>query len=222
MATENEQGTATIKDNVISLEWRYAGGVIRMKAPAQSVLLLPALDVSKGAVTHYLTELIKTVLPSNITGIVIRLHEENLGTSPCFHYSHGLRHHDGNCQRIAHGHRSRIYIEENGRRSRYWEKLWSDRWEDIYLGSHDDLEGTYLINDIPHHRFMYEASQGKFELTIPEDHCYLLNTDTTVELLAEHLAQSMASEAIASSFTVHAYEGVGKGAIAKAGQSKFR
>jgi len=221
MPTDNDQGSATVQDGQISLEWRYAGGVIRMKAPEQSVLLLPALDVSKGAVTHYLTALIKTVVPANVTDVVVRLHEEDTGTSPCYHYSHGLRHHDGNCQRIAHGHRSRIHVEENGRRSRYWEKLWSDRWEDIYLGSRDDLEGTYLIDDIPHHRFMYESSQGKFELTIPEDHCYLLDTDTTVELLAEHLAQTMAAEAVASSFTVYAYEGVGKGAIAKAGQSKF-
>lgn len=218
---DSELGEVTVKEGQLSLEWRYEGGVIRMKAPEQSAFLLPAVDVSKGAVTRYLIKQVREVLPDNVQQVLIRLREENIGTSPYYHYSHGLRYHDGDCQRIAHGHRSSIAIYENGRRSRFWEKVWADRWEDIYLGSHADLEGTYFIDDIPHHRFCYEASQGYFELVIPEDHCYLLETDTTVELLAQHLADTMAQEASNSQFLVKAYEGVDKGAMAEAGQSRF-
>lgn len=221
LPTDCDQGEVNYQDGEIRLEWRYASGVIRMTAPETSVLLLPAVDVSKGAVTRYLIKLIHQVLPPNVHEVLVRLREEDTGTAPFYHYSHGLRHHDGNCQRIAHGHRSRIEIVENGRRSRYWEKLWADRWEDIYIGSRDDLEGTYFIDEIPHHRFRYEASQGRFELVIPEDHCYLLDTDTTVELLAQHLADTMAEEAGQSRFRVRAFEGVGKGAIAEAGQSRL-
>ena len=135
-----------------------------------------------------------------------------------YHYSHGLKKHDGNCQRIAHGHRSGIEIFENGRRSRYWEKLWADRWEDIYIGTRSDLEGTYYVEDVPHHRFRYDAEQGHFELVIPEDHCYLVDTDSTVENLAEHIAEELAREAPGKRFRVRAFEGVGKGAIAEAGE----
>ena len=147
------------------------------------------------------------------------LREEDTGTAPFYHYSHGLKKHDGNCQRIAHGHRSSIHIFENGRRSRYWEKLWADRWEDIYLGTEEDLEGTYYIDEIPHHRFRYDAEQGHFELVIPEDHCYMVGTDTTVEQLAAHIANQLAAEAPGKHFRVRAFEGVGKGAIAEAGEN---
>lgn len=216
-----DQGTAVMENGQARIEWRYPGGVIRLNAPQQSVLLLAAGDVSKGAMTRHLVQLLKNVLPANVKEVVVTLREEEIGTSPYYHYSHGLRHHDGNCQRIAHGHRSRLLIEENGRRSRYWEKLWADRWEDIYLGSRSDLEGTYFIDEVPHHRFVYEAGQGRFELVIPEDHCYLLDTDSTVELLAKHLADTMASESGQSRFRVRAFEGVGKGAIAWAGKSRL-
>lgn len=221
MPTDCNQGSVVVEGGQVRLEWKYPGGVIRLNAPEQSVLLLPAVDVSKGAMTRHLVQLLHSVLPANVKEVVVNLREEEIGTCPSYHYSHGLRHHDGNCQRIAHGHRSRIFIEENGRRSRYWEKLWADRWEDIYIGSRADLEGTYFIDEIPHHRFVYDAGQGHFELVIPEDHCYLLDTDTTVELLAEHLADTMAAESGQSRFCVRAFEGVGKGAKACAGHSRL-
>jgi 6-pyruvoyl-tetrahydropterin synthase len=218
---DSEQGEVEYQGEEVRLEWHYEGGVIRLAAPEQSVFLLPSVDVSKGAVTRHLISLVHQILPPNVHEVLIRLREENVGTCPYYHYSHGLRHHEGNCQRIAHGHRSRIEIRENGRRSRYWEKLWADRWEDIYLGSREDLEGTYFIDEVPHHRFRYESSQGRFELVIPEDHCYLLDTDTTVELLAQHLAGVMARETNQSCFRVRAFEGIGKGAVAEAGESRL-
>lgn len=221
MPVDNDCGKVTKNEREIWLEWQYQGGEIHLKAPQQSVFLLPAVDVSKGAVTRYLIDLLKGVLPDNVDEVLISLREEAIGACPYYHYSHGLRHHEGNCQRIAHGHRSRIIVHENGRRSRYWEKLWADRWEDIYLGSESDLEGTYFIDEIPHHRFRYESGQGRFELMIPEDHCYLLDTDTTVELLAQHLVDAMDQETSQSRFCVHAFEGVGKGAVAEAGRSRL-
>lgn len=206
-------------DDHLSLEWRYPGGVIRLLAPHVSVVTLPGKEISKAGVTLYLLEMIQREVPENVTEVRVTLREENTGTAPCYHYSHGLKKHDGNCQRIAHGHRSAIQIFENGRRSRYWEKLWADRWEDIYIGSREDLEGTYYVDEVPHHRFCYDADQGHFELVIPEDHCYLVETDTTVEQLAEHIATELAREAPGKQFRVRAFEGVNKGAIAEAGEN---
>jgi 6-pyruvoyl-tetrahydropterin synthase len=199
------------------LIWQYPNGEVQMRAPEDSVLFMPGVEVSKGALTLFLTEKVREILPSNIRDVIIRLRDEETGTSPYYHYSHGLKKHDGNCQRIAHGHRSRIEIFENGRRSRYWEKLWADRWEDIYIGTEEDLEGTYFLDDVPHHRFRYDSAQGHFELMLPEDHCYLVSTDTTVELLADHIAQQLATEAPGKHFVIRAYEGVNKGAQSEAG-----
>lgn len=206
------------QEGQLSLEWLYKNGVIRMRAPGDSVLQLPGEEVSKGALTLHLIDAVRKVVPDNVREVLINLREESLGTAPFYHYSHGLKKHEGNCQRIAHGHRSGIQIFENGRRSRYWEKLWADRWEDIYLASREDLEGTYFIDEVPHHRFRYSASQGDFELIIPEDHCYLVDSDSTVECLAEHIAAELAAEAPGKHFRVRAFEGVGKGALAEGGQ----
>ena len=205
-------------DGHLSLAWRYLAGEIRMVSPASAVLGLPGMEISKAGVTLYLMELIQETVPANVAEVRVILREEDTGTAPFYHYSHGLKKHDGNCQRIAHGHRSGIQIFENGRRSRYWEKLWADRWEDIYIGTEDDLEGTYYVDEVPHHRFRYDADQGHFELVIPEDHCYLVGHDSTVENLAGHIAGELAREAPGKRFRVRAFEGVGKGAIAEAGE----
>ena len=216
---DSEHATVSERDNNTSLEWLYRGGTIRMVAPSESLLLMSGPEVSKANLTLFLMDLVQQVVPDNVAEVRIVLREEDTGTAPFYHYSHGLKKHDGNCQRIAHGHRSGIHIFENGRRSRYWEKLWADRWEDIYLGTEEDLEGTYYIEEIPHHRFRYDAPQGHFELVIPEDHCYLVDTDTTVEQLAAHIAEQLATEAPGKHFRVRAFEGIGKGAIAEAGEN---
>ncbi|KYZ86715.1 6-pyruvoyl tetrahydropterin reductase [Alcanivorax sp. KX64203] len=210
------------EDQQLSLTWQYAAGEIRLVAPSESLLEIAGTEVSKASVTLFLMELLEPSLPDNVNEARILLREEDTGTAPFYHYSHGLKKHDGNCQRIAHGHRSTIQIFENGRRSRYWEKLWADRWEDIYIGTREDLEGTYFVEEVPHHRFRYDAPQGHFELVIPEDHCYLIDTDTTVEYLADHIARQLAEEAPGKHFRVRAFEGVGKGAIAEAGENNLK
>ncbi|EKF75853.1 hypothetical protein A11A3_00125 [Alcanivorax hongdengensis A-11-3] len=216
---DSEQLTRSQRDDDLSIEWAYRAGTIRMVSPRESVLLMPGPEVSKASLTLYLMELVQQAVPDNVAEVQIVLREEDTGTAPFYHYSHGLKKHDGNCQRIAHGHRSGIHIFENGRRSRYWEKMWADRWEDIYIGTQEDLEGTYYIEEIPHHRFRYDADQGHFELVIPEDHCYLVDSDTTVEQLASHIAGQLAVEAPGKHFRVRAFEGIGKGAIAEAGEN---
>lgn len=204
----------------VHLVWHYPMGVIDMQAPTCSTAAIDVAKITRTNVTEWLREQLQSVLPENITDLTLTLRKEDLGTAPYYHYSHGLKKHDGNCQRIAHGHRSGIEIYENNARSRYWEKMWADRWDNIYIGSREDLQQTLQIEDAPHYVFAYTSTQGEFSLTIPEDHCYLIESDTTVELLAEHIANTLAQEAPNRSFFVRAFEGVGKGALARAGSTK--
>ena len=55
---------------------------------------------------------IKAFLPDNVTEVLVTLRNEDIPDA-FYHYTHGLQKHLGQCQRIAHGHRSRIEIYVN-------------------------------------------------------------------------------------------------------------
>ena len=123
-----------------------------------------------------------------------------------------MKKHDGNCQRIAHGHRSKIEIFIDGARQPELEKNWAKSWKDIYVGSTEDLHNELTIEGVSHKHYRYTAPQGDFSLTLPSKACYDLTTDTTVEQIANHIAKVLLESG--HSVTVKAFEGVGKGAIA--------
>ncbi|MDP0947502.1 hypothetical protein Q6282_29095, partial [Klebsiella pneumoniae] len=74
-----------------------------MKAPECSTVFLPGSEVTKSTLTLFLLDVVQPVLPANVRELVLTLREEDIGTAPSYHYSHDLKKHDGNCQRIAHG-----------------------------------------------------------------------------------------------------------------------
>ena len=59
----------------------------------------------------------------------------------------------------------------------------------------------------------YRGTQGSFGLTLPTAACYLIDGDSTVENIAQHIAERLKAEHPEDSFKVYAYEGVDKGAI---------
>ena len=63
--------------------------------------------------------------------------------------------------------------------------------------------------------FAYESSQGYFELLMPKADCEVIDTDSTVECLAQYLLQEQKKRTPDGICQVIAYEGVGKGATVK-------
>lgn len=196
---------------------------IHLLCPNQAYCLVDTDTINIQNVKDYLYELIKKALPDNVTGLNLNLrHEEIEGAF--YHYSHGLKKHDGNCQRIAHGHRSPIEVLVNGHRDASLELEFADRWRDIYLGSQEDQvnlseltlsKGSSIISSESHYGFKYTAPQGNFELAISKDETEILPTDTTIELLVNFIADEIKTSLnIEQTLEVIAYEGVGKGAIA--------
>lgn len=189
------------------------GGNITMSAPREAIYVLPAAAVTAEAMTETLTGLLHHVVPDNVSDIGLTLRHEAI-EGPYFHYSHGLKHHEGNCQRIAHGHRSRLQVWRNGEEDRALAQSVTDSWRDIYLVTREDI----VPGDDPQTmRVAYQARQGEFSLSLPASCCAVLDTDSTVELIAEHLAQGLAQEHPGERIRVKAYEGVNKGAVAEAG-----
>lgn len=180
-------------------------------SPDEAICLIDDEAITQQAVIDFLDWKIMPELPSNVEGLQLRFRQED-DYAFYYCYSHGLKKHDGNCQRIAHGHRSRIQIWENGDRSRTWENRWSDQWKDIYLGSVEDI----VSDENNRIRFAYDAPQGHFELELNRDRVDLLESDSTVECIAEHIADALKQAHPQSDIRVRAFEGVAKGAIADA------
>ncbi|MCG9745994.1 6-carboxytetrahydropterin synthase [Shewanella sp. Isolate8] len=207
------------------MDFNSLQGDIHLACPAQAFALIPTEIIDFDSVNAFLQKALKEVLPDNVQGIALTLRNE-LHETPYYHYSHGLKKHDGNCQRIAHGHRSPINVFENGVAAPKWDEYWARRWKDIYLGSEDDLvevdelelSPQTVVSDETHYGFHYVAPQGDFQLAMPKKRCEIIPHDTTVELLADFIATTLANENSDSSFKVIAYEGVGKGAIASKGE----
>lgn len=198
-------------------------GSIHLHAPSQAFCFIPAQAITVESVTAYLYNVIRERLPENIDGLTLTLRPEAIAGAS-YHYSHGLKKHDGNCQRIAHGHRSTIELWVDGERNNQLEQQWARRWADIYLGSIDDLvelsalELSARAHDVltdQHYGFCYQAPQGRFQLAIPKACCELIDTDTTVELLADYILRQLQCSMRDHALRVVAYEGVGKGAIAE-------
>lgn len=189
---------------------------LRLRTPGVAVCRLDAADVTMPALQVELEACVAASMPPNVSRVRIGLREEG-GPGAYYHYSHGLKRHDGNCQRIAHGHRSRIEIYADGRRNDHWERIWAERWRDIYLGSVEDVAAETRLGDRPALRFAYVAGQGEFELELWRERCELVPEDTTVERLAAYIAGELARLSPGTAFRVRAYEGVQKGAVAEAG-----
>lgn len=191
------------------------GGQIVYEAPEGATTLLPSDAVTIASVQQALMAIVQAVVPENVHRIELKLYPETINDA-YYHYSHGLKKHEGDCQRIAHGHRSRIEIFLNDQRDTQLEKAWAKRWQDIYLITREDIVREFSEQNIAYYQVSYQANQGEFSITIPARCCEVLETDSTVELIADFIANQVKQEHQDSAVTIYAYEGVNKGAISHA------
>ncbi len=200
-------------EDQLELDWQDSEGRhYSHSSPHSAVVLLSCQQVTPAVITPLIERQLVRLLPDNVEQVRINIRPEAI-EGAFYHYSHGLKKHQGNCQRIAHGHRSRIEIHMDGERSPTLEQQWASRWNDIYIGTREDLSKTHTENGVSYFTFSYESQQGLFELTLPEKRCYLIDTDSTVEHLADHIATEIKKEHPDKTVSVRAFEGVWKGAL---------
>ena len=192
-----------------------------LQSPSCAFAKIAAEKITIDSVNAHLQTVIMKELPANVHGLTLTLRPEVIN-SDFYHYSHGLRKHQGNCQRIAHGHRSKINIFKNNQRSTSLEQQWCQRWQDIYIASEEDaiqkddaqLSSTAKSKiNTAHACFAYTAPQGRFDIAVPTSVLEVVDCDSTVELLADYIARQLKKAQPTDEFKVIAFEGVAKGAI---------
>ncbi len=195
----------------VHLLFRADIGAIEHRSPAAALALIDTAELDAGTIAAHLQPTLRALLPDNVGALRLTLRHETIDGA-YYHYVHGLKKHRGACQRIAHGHRSKIEVRVDGRRDAALERDVAQRWLDIYLGTREDIvaRGNGRV------RFAYRAPEGHYQLALPETHVDLLDDDSTVERIAEHLAGRLALQRPGAQVSVRAYEGVMKGATAHA------
>ncbi|WP_251978230.1 6-pyruvoyl trahydropterin synthase family protein [Salinicola avicenniae] len=182
-----------------------------VRAPRQGFTLLPWSEISAERLGNHLSQELSKRPPPRVDAIRVRLREET-PEGAIYTYSHGLKHHSGNCQRIAHGHRSHLRIWRGGQRDVELETYWAEQLNNGYLIDSEDLvegrEGDEIL------KIRYRAAQGQFQLKMPGNRCHVLNAPTTVEHIAAWLANRIARDTD-DTILVQAFEGIDKGALAE-------
>jgi 6-pyruvoyl-tetrahydropterin synthase len=201
-----------LPDDNLRIEYTSAAGErVLVECPPVAVLRLALAEIDRSGMSAFLVTRLRAVVPPNVERIVVQLRAEPIDGA-YYHYSHGLKKHAGACQRIAHGHRSRLVIEEDGVRNTALEDRWAGLFRDIYIGSTEDLGYTPSPGYL---RFNHVSSEGRYTLELPRKRVYLIDTDSTVELIAQHIFNALKRTHPERAYRVRAYEGVGKGAIVR-------
>lgn len=185
-----------------SREWEH-------HSPAEALCQIDAPAITSESVRAYVAACLTSEIPETVEKLNITLRHEALEEGMYYHYSHGLKKHDGNCQRIAHGHRSKLEIWKDDALAVQEIRRICEEWAHIYLVSQEDIveqTATHLVS-------AYDAPQGRFYLKAPHGACAILPEDSTVERIAEHLAKQLKDSQPDASWHVKAYEGVRKGAM---------
>lgn len=191
-----------------------------VSGPVQSFYPIDEVSFNKETLEKSINESLEAIFPGNVSNVEVSLREEHVG-GYFYHYAHALKKHTGNCQRIAHGHRSAIRIFIDNERSASWEMFWAERWRDCYLMSEDDIVDVTKLSasaqNIASEKLIasgYTSGQGRFELLIRHERVEILPHDTTIERIARYINQEiryLQPELV--NVAVHAYEGIEKGAI---------
>lgn len=197
---------------------------LQYRAPSEAIAMIDDENISPKSLEIELSKTLLGILPKSISEIKIEL-SSSLGQAAQYSYTHGLRYHDGNCQRLFHGHRNPVEVLVEGRRQPEYEKYLAQYCEDAHFVAAENLTNRYLL-DLPletrrrDHSLMgeirYRSTQGQFFGLVPANQLIVLADEPSVENIAAFLLRAIKREYSLGSAAVEvrAYEGLNKGAVA--------
>lgn len=204
--------------------WNFATPTEKFfySTPDAGWALIGGARVTPEAIATELAALAKRVLPANVESVRFELRSDSRFEKEAnFRYTHGLRYHDGNCQRLFHGHRNPIEVWLNGARDEKWELFLATEWEGAHFTAAPTLVNRAELDLSLGRRFFghsglaeisYSAPQGNFSARLPAARIVLLETEPSIENIAKLGFELIRREGVAGELVVKAYEGLNKGA----------
>jgi 6-pyruvoyl-tetrahydropterin synthase len=211
--------TKTLKHGRLEFAAQYGQNKsLQYCCPAEGLCVLPIEKVSTADIKAYLEVEVLKMMPPNVDAVELTFREENLGEAPSYRYTHGLKQHYGNCQRLIHGHRNRVDVRVEGEVAGDMEKRIGEFWKNIHLAFPENITSAGFIvgqrqTQLKTISLEYVSSQGRFDITLPGSEVYVMPFETTVENIARHLRDCVQGwVGAAKHVQVFAYEGIRKGA----------
>ena len=135
ISLETIDGITNLSISQNAESWTYT-------APKAAIFQVDSKTVNAETVAIAAERAVLANLPKTVKDVKIELVEETItDNSPVFRYTHGLPNHQGLCQRLFHGHRSKIIVLENGEKSLEKEMLIAKEWfgQNIHIAEPSQL-----------------------------------------------------------------------------------
>ncbi len=209
------EGGLEIEDSAKGMAWRY-------DCPRQAFEVFPDKTIDAEVLAYHLSRLSKAVLPANVAEARFTFRSpSHLEREASFRYTHGLRFHEGNCQRLFHGHRNPVEVWLDGRRAPEWEARLAAEWNHAHFVSVPTLKNLRELDlslgeRSPGHPGMAElgfvSGQGPFSARMPASRLVLVEEEPSIETMAKLAVSRLRKWGLAGAVRVVAYEGLNKGA----------
>lgn len=127
-------------------------------------------------------------------------------------YTHGLKDHYGNCQRLIHGHQSTIEVFVDGMKRPDLEQEVAYFYYDKHFAFKENIKNSNFTDRV--FDIEYKSGQGNFLAKIPKEKIVLYPYETTVENISKftaHWLKHQFCQLGQHTVVVKAYEGIGKG-----------
>ncbi|MCX6117051.1 MAG: 6-carboxytetrahydropterin synthase [Proteobacteria bacterium] len=190
--------------------------------PKGSVFPVHAVALKTGVIEAEFCRILRHRLPSTVLALAVKLRDEQIATTEAsYKYTHGIQGHNGLCQRLFHGHRSRIevYVGEERRPDLEHYIAREIFKSNVHIASLSQIKsgsaksGYCGSNDEPI-TLAYAGTLGQYEATLPANRVFFVASETSVEAIATELANVIKREEKTNDIVkVVAYEGIDKGAV---------
>ena len=195
----------TVQDGIGQGEFPVSAGVISSMGPIQ--MYCPIAMTAE----HYLDN-IKSFLLEKFSAEMPMFDfqiELKPNPTPSFQYNHGLKLHDGNCQRIIHGHSADLQVIIDGKPCVETHRLIASSLNGKHFFNESDV-----MFDSGRSMIRYSASQGNFEVQLPNALLELVEGEPSIENISRHIAKKVHTlQPNATSIQVRVSEGLSKGAV---------